>query len=195
MTKRVIGITGGAGSGKTEVLRILENEYGARIIIADEVARELSSPGGKSYEKIVEAFGPEILMEDKNIDRPKLSAIVFHQHRLLETLNNIVHPNVREEIERQIAQSELPLIVVEAALLIECGYRDICDEFWYVHSEEGIRRRRMKETRNYSDEKIDSIIRNQLSEEQFAKNCDKILENNSDLEHLRKEIEKLMDQH
>ena len=104
MTKRVIGITGGAGSGKTEVLRILENEYGARIIIADEVARELSSPGGKSYEKIVEAFGPEILMEDKNIDRPKLSAIVFHQPRLLETLNNIIHPNVREEIERKVRE-------------------------------------------------------------------------------------------
>ncbi len=90
----------------------------------------------------------------------------------------------------EIFQSTSPLIVLEAALLIECGYRDLCDEFWYVHSDENVRRRRMKETRNYSDEKIDAIIRSQLSEEQFSKNSDRILENNSDLDHLRLEIQK-----
>ena len=194
MTKKVIGITGGAGSGKTEVLRIMKEDYHAQIIIADDVARKLSSPGKKSYQRIVETFGKDILLADGNIDRPKLSGIVFHQPELLEKLNNIVHPDVREAIEMEIFQSTSPLIVLEAALLIECGYRDLCDEFWYVHSDENVRRRRMKETRNYSDEKIDAIIRSQLSEEQFSKNSDRILENNSDLDHLRFEIQNLVHQ-
>lgn len=194
MTKKVIGITGGAGSGKTEVLRIMQEDYHAQIIIADDVARELSLPRGKSYKKIVETFGKDILLADGNIDRPKLSAIVFRQPELLEKLNNIVHPDVREAIEMEISQSVSSLIVLEAALLIECGYRDLCDEFWYVHCDESVRRRRMKETRNYSDEKIDGIIRSQLSEEQFTKNSDRILENNRDLSHLRQEIKKLIHQ-
>ena len=84
MTKKVIGITGGAGSGKTEVLRIMKEDYHAQIIIADDVARKLSSPGKKSYQRIVETFGKDILLADGNIDRPKLSG-------MYDILTQIVH--------------------------------------------------------------------------------------------------------
>ncbi|MBB5263807.1 dephospho-CoA kinase [Catenibacillus scindens] len=192
MRTKVIGIIGGAGSGKTVVLKIMEEKFGARVIIADEVARKLSMPGGESYEKIVAFFGRGILMDDGTIDRGKLAAIVFNHRELLDKLNGIVHPDVRAAIEKEIkdCQGVSPLVVLEAALLVECGYRDICDEFWYVHSDEAVRRKRMKETRGYSDEKIDSILRNQLSEKEFLENSDRVLENNSDIENLEKEIEK-----
>ena len=106
---------------------------------------------------------------------------------------SIVHPDVFGEIQRQIEEGSsagVPYIVLEAALLVECGYRNLCDEFWYVHADEAVRRERMKSTRNYTDDKIDAIMRNQLSEEEFYKNCDKVVENNSTIENLEKEIER-----
>ena len=87
MRTKVIGIIGGAGSGKTVVLKIMEEKFGARVIIADEVARKLSMPGGESYEKIVAFFGRGILMDDGTIDRGKLAAIVFNHRELLDKLN------------------------------------------------------------------------------------------------------------
>lgn len=188
MKPKVIGIIGGAGSGKSEVLRIMKEKYGAQIIMADDVARKLQEPGGSAYGPIVEAFGTGILMADKTIDRPKLAQIVFNDKQSLQTLNAIVHPKVRQQIEAMIGSSQNPVIVLEAALLVECNYRQLCDEFWYVRSSEAVRRQRMKETRNYSDEKIDSILKNQLSEEAFLKNSDRVIENDASLEALEKEI-------
>ncbi len=190
---KVIGVIGGAGCGKSELLKIFAGKYHALLIIADDVARDLSAPGGKSYEKIVAAFGTDILLPDRTINRQKLAELVFHHREMLETLNQIVHPDVREEIERRIGEGSsqgVPYIVLEAALLVECGYRSICDEFWYVHADEQVRRERMKSTRNYTDEKVDAIMRNQLSEAEFYKNCDKVVENNSTIEDLEKEIDK-----
>lgn len=82
--------------------------------------------------------------------------------------------------------------LVEAALLIEAGYDDVCDEFWYVYTDEPIRRQRMKESRGYSDEKIDSIIKNQLSEAEFRKACRRVIVNNTTLEDVRLQLEAIL---
>ena len=95
---KVIGVTGGVGSGKSVVLSILEKDYHAETILADLVAHDLMQPGGKSYEDIVEAFGDGILNDDGTIDRVKLGNIVFHDAEKLQKLNAITHPNVKEEI-------------------------------------------------------------------------------------------------
>ena len=188
MSTKVIGIIGGAGSGKSEVLKIMKQKYQAQIIIADEVARKLQEPGGCVYKEMVDLFGTDILLPDQSINRQKLAEIVFNNEKLLKQLNAIVHPRVREEIQSIISKSSSSVIVLEAALLVECGYRPICDEFWYVHSDISVRRRRMKETRNYTDEKINAIIKSQLTEAEFIKNSDKIIDNNSTLENLEKSI-------
>ena len=129
---KVIGVTGGVGSGKSVILSILEKEYGAQTILADLVAHDLMEPGAKSYMEIVETFGDSILQEDGAIDRQKLGSIVFADEKKLEQLNGITHPNVKEEIKRRIAKirkkGEASMIVLEAALLIESGYEDIYDE-------------------------------------------------------------------
>ena len=95
---KVIGITGGVGSGKSVVMHMLEEEFGARIILADLVAHDLMEPGAVSYEQIVKNFGSEILALDGTIDRTKLSRLVFLDPKKLSVLNQITHPNVKKEI-------------------------------------------------------------------------------------------------
>lgn len=119
---KIIGITGGVGSGKSEILNILKNDYQAKVIQSDHVAHELMVPGAKSYDAIVQAFGNEILNEDQTINRPILGEIVFHDETKLSLLNSITHKNVDEEILSRIDQFEKEepegLLVIESALLV-----------------------------------------------------------------------------
>lgn len=192
---KVIGITGGAGSGKSVVLDILKNDYNAHVIIADDLARSLSQKGGISYVKIVETFGTEILDDQGEINRQKLAAIVFSNKEKLDALNAITHPDVRHAIEDEIklakTKDQATCIVIEAALLIECGYKAICDELWFIYTDSNIRRTRMKETRGYSDKKIDGILKSQLSDKDFMDNCDKIIYNNTTVEDLKQQLNQL----
>lgn len=177
---KVIGITGGVGSGKSRVLSYLEEKHHAVICQADQVAWELQKPGQKCYMEIVEHFGISILNEDKTINRKTLGAIVFGNETQLNVLNAIMHPAVKHEIRERILQEKengTKLFVLEAALLIEEHYDEICDELWYIYSSEQVRRQRLKESRGYNDEKIDAIMASQLSEETFRKVCRRIIDN------------------
>ena len=172
---KVYGITGGAGTGKSEVIKMLQQNFGGCVIMSDEVARELMQKGNISYQLIVEYFGRDILMDDGEIDRKKLADHVFNNKEALEKLNSMTHPYVKDEIRKLIAEAEASgecrFVALESAILLECGYEDICDEFWYVYTKPEIRRQRMKETRNYSDEKVDSVMRNQQPDEVFFEQC------------------------
>lgn len=195
--KKIIGITGGIGSGKSTVLDLLEKNFSAYIIKADDVAKELMEPGKEAYLKTVEFFGEEILMPDKNIDRKKLAAIVFENTNKLIVLNSITHPLVKNKIMEKITQLKMEdmydYVFIEAALLIEDHYQVICDEFWYIYVPENIRRQRLKDSRGYSDEKIDSVIKSQLTEERFREECVNTIDNSKDLEFTLAQLEKLLD--
>lgn len=194
MTK-VIGITGGVGCGKSTVLDILKNEYNAKIIEADKVGHIVMEKGNIAYDDVVELFGNDILDSEGNIDRKILARKVFNDKALLKRHTDIVHPAVKEYISKFIdtqKKNNEELVIVEAALLIEAGYRDLCDEFWYVRTFDEIRRSRLKLNRGYTDEHIDSIVKNQLSDKQFIDKTDKILENNKNVEELRENIKKLI---
>lgn len=180
---RTIGITGGVGSGKSTVLDFLKEKFHAVICEADKVAHELQRPGEVCYQEIVGEFGNEILSENREIDRRKLGDIVFSDSRRLCKLNEIVHPRVKEYIRARKEEEEnkdTALFVVEAALLIEDHYEEICDELWYIHTPDDVRRIRLKQSRGYTDKKIDGIMKNQKSEEQFRNACDVIIENGED---------------
>ena len=193
---KVIGVTGGVGSVKSVILSILEKEYGAQTILADLVAHDLMEPGAKSYMEIVETFGDSILQEDGAIDRQKLGSIVFADEKKLEQLNGITHPNVKEEIKRRIAKirkkGEASMIVLEAALLIESSYEDIYDELWYIYVNRETRYERLKEGRGYTREKTDSIMNNQLSEEEFRAHAQVIIDNSYDIEQTKKQIHEIL---
>lgn len=194
---KVYGITGGAGTGKSEVIKMLQENFGGCVIMSDEVARELMQKGNISYQLIVEYFGRDILMDDGEIDRKKLADHVFNNKEALEKLNSMTHPYVKDEIRKLIAEAEASgecrFVALESAILLECGYEDICDEFWYVYTKPEIRRQRMKETRNYSDEKVDSVMRNQQPDEVFFEQCSFVIENNTTLSDVYDQLKEKLD--
>ncbi|MBR5931472.1 MAG: dephospho-CoA kinase [Lachnospiraceae bacterium] len=187
-----IGVTGGVGAGKSTILQILAEKYHAHLIIADDVARNLMNRGKASYKAIVKAFGEDILQEDGEIDRQKLSAIVFQDEEKLSLLNGIVHPLVRKAIirEQKRVNKKDPerLVILEAALLIEAGYKEMLDELWAVTADPEIRIQRLMDSRGYSREKSESIIANQLTDEEFRRNCDFVIDNSGTLEDTEKQI-------
>lgn len=195
---KVYGITGGAGTGKSEVIKMLQENFGGCVIMSDEVARELMQKGNISYQLIVEYFGRDILMDDGEIDRKKLADHVFNNKEALEKLNSMTHPYVKNEIRKLIAEAEASgecrFVALESAILLECGYEDICDEFWYVYTKPEIRRQRMKETRNYSDEKVDSVMRNQQPDEVFFEQCSFVIKNNTTLSDVYAQLKEKLDQ-
>lgn len=187
-----IGVTGGVGSGKSVVMELLEKESGAAVILSDLVAHDLMEPGAVSYRQIVGAFGEEVLDPDGRIDRPALSEIVFQDPEKLQKLNDITHPNVKREILARIArfreEGKVPLIAVEAALLIEDGYEALLDELWYVYVDEDTRIRRLMEGRGYSEEKSRSVMRQQMDEETFRQHCARVIDNSGAVEQLRGQL-------
>ena len=192
---KIIGVTGGVGAGKSTVLNYLEKCYGAKLILADLVGHEVMEPGHEAYEQVVKVFGQEIVSEDKTIDRKVLGAIVFADEKKRMILNRIIHPAVRQEILRRLEEAELShlsYVVVEAALFLEENYDAFCDETWYIYTDEKIRRQRLKESRGYSDERIDQIFRSQKTHEEFQKRCLFMIDNNGSEEETFRQIDRRM---
>lgn len=182
-----IGITGGVGAGKSEILRFIQENYNAKILLADEVAHDLMKPGRECYDKIVKAFpGEDIFTEDGQFDGGKLAEVIFSDDEKRERMNRIVHPAVKEEIlgiyQKEKEKGKFSYFILEAALLIEEGYDKICDRLWYIDTGREIRRQRLKQSRGYSDGKIDSIFNSQLSEEEYRKHAALVIDNNGTLE-------------
>lgn len=187
---KVIGITGGVGSGKSRVLAYLEEAYGAVICQMDETARSLQKKGTRCFERIVEVFGHEILDAQGELDRAALGSIVFASEEKLAQLNGIVHPEVIRHVAKDIQSKEAQgrsLYVVEAALLPDVG-KELCDELWYIYANESVRRERLKASRGYTDEKISQMIASQPQEERFRSTCSVVIDNSGSFEDTMKQI-------
>ena len=195
MKMKVIGITGGVGCGKSAVLAFLETEYAAVVTQLDEVAKQLQKRGQECFEQIVAQFGTDILRDDGELDRNRLAETVFQDSERLLKLNAIVHPKVKAWVKEDIEQKRrdgVDLYVIEAALLPTAGYESICDEMWYIYAEEPVRRRRLKESRGYTDEKITQMIASQPTERMFRESCDHVIENSGILENTKEQIGELL---
>ena len=192
---KILGITGGVGAGKSTILSYLAQQYGARVIELDKAAHLCMQPGTSCYEQIVDRFGKKILKEDGSIDRPVLSRIVFADRQEVEALNHMVHPAVkayiRKEIQKERESGKVPFVVLEAALLLEDHYDEICDEIWYVYVEEETRIRRLQSSRGYTPEKTRAVLKNQKSDEEFRRFCQFMIDNSSDnVENTYKQIDR-----
>ena len=192
---KIIGITGGVGAGRTQILEYLNNKNGATICQAGQVGKKLQKKGTPCFEAIVEHFGTDILDEKGELDRERLAEIVFSKKEELSMLNGIIHPAVKEEIRRKIAKEERKntnLFIVEAALLIEDNYEEICDELWYVYVEDEIRKKRLIYARGYDARKVDDIIAAQLPKDVFLKHCDRVIDNNGVFEETKMQLDQIL---
>ena len=195
---KIIGVTGGVGSGKTELLHYIEKNYRCRILLADEASHEVMQKGGRIYEPLVALLGSSVLDSSGEINRKEMAARIFSQEELLGRVNALIHPAVREYILEAVAEERkkaaagaedaVDYFFLEAALLIECGYRSVVDEMWYIYCDLAVRRERLKKSRGYSDGKIDSILSSQLTEAEFRSGSDVVIDNSGNLEDAYRQI-------
>lgn len=191
---RVIGITGGVGAGKSEVLQIIKENCDCFILIADHVAHEVMKKGFQSYEALVTLLGEEILDETQEIDHKRMAARIFAKGagKLLKQVNAIIHPAVKSYIlhliEEKRQEGAVRYFFIEAALLIEDGYTEICDELWYIYASKEVRTNRLMELRGYSRQKVRQIMERQSEEAVFLKNCKIVINNDGDLESTKQQI-------
>ena len=237
---KIIGITGGVGSGKTELLRYIGEHYSCRILLSDEAAHEVTKKGGRIYEPLVQLLlqysvpvSPEgkpsegkplegelsegkdlegtgsagrtgkVLDENGEISRKEMAARIFADGELREKVNGLIHPAVKEYILEAIREEKqkeaagagdaVEYFFLEAALLIECGYRSYVDEMWYIYCDLSVRKKRLKESRGYSDAKIDSILASQLTEEEFRAGSDVVIDNSGSLADAQEQIRRALE--
>ena len=176
-----IGITGGIGAGKSEVLNYIRQHYRCEIYLADEVAHLVKEPGSPAYGRLLKLLGQEVIGADGTIDRGKMADRIFASPALLEQVNQIIHPAVKtwllDKLQRAKEGGDTELFFDEAALFIEGGYLALVDEMWYIYANEVVRRKRLQEIRGYSDEKISRIFASQLTEERFRESCSLVIDN------------------
>ena len=167
-----IGLTGGIGTGKSSVTEALQS-LGAAVINADLLGHDAYLPGTIGFEEVVTEFGQEIVGSDGQIDRKKLGPIVFSDSSKMDRLNEIMHPLIRDLIDERLVSLESTqnkVAVVEAAILIEAGWKSLFDEIWVVISDR--------------EEVINRLgVRNGLSREDAVKRIDSQMSNNERIEH------------
>jgi dephospho-CoA kinase len=147
--KFVLGVTGNIASGKSTVVRRLE-EHGATGFDADLVYRELVGPGQPLLHTLADHFGPHIIAKDGSLDRPALGAIVFSDKDKLRELDALTHPAVIAEIDRRVAAVDEGVVVIDAVKLIESGHADHCDEVWMVTVDTNVQVTRLMERNTLS---------------------------------------------
>ena len=187
---KVIGLTGGIGSGKSTVAQFLA-ELGAVVVDLDKVGHEALKPGGEAWERVVNAFGRDVLNVSGDIDRAKLGEIVFKNHEALLRLNRIIHPvidnmvNARvEEYRRQGAN----VVVLEAAAMLEAGRASQVDEIWVTVAPEAAVMGRLGERTGLTEQESKARIRAQLSHEERIKHANVVIDTDCSLDELKARV-------
>jgi len=188
---KIIGLTGGIATGKSQVSSIL-SELGAIIIDADIVSREVVQKGLPAWQQIKDVFGEEYLLSNGELNRKKLGELVFSDPNALNKLNRITHPAIRAKIEDRInnlkAQGYEGIIVVDAALLLETGWETMVDQVWVVDAPIEKRIERLMNRDNLTRDQALSRINSQMSQQERIAKADKIIYNNSDIDSLEKQV-------
>ena len=189
-----IGITGGIGSGKSELTSYLRGK-GWAVIDADEVSREASVPGEPAMLRLREDIGDGVFNEDGTLDRQKLAGIIFSDPIVLMAVNEIFHSDIRERIDAQARERERAgdeVIFLSVPLLFEADAEWMADEKWLVTADDGIRIRRVMERDGISEQDVRARMASQMPEDEKRKRSDVVIENNGTLEELRAAIDRLL---
>ena len=186
-----IGLTGGIGSGKSTVSKLLA-DLGAPIIDADKVGHAIYAPDGPAYPDMIAAFGEGILAPDRTVDRKKLGPIVFADPAALKRLNSIVHPKMfarmREMVDAMRTGGERKPIVIEAAILVEANWQPLFNEIWLVVASRERVIERVERDRGLKPEQTEARIKAQLSDDDRRKYATTVVTNNGTIDELRAKV-------
>ena len=190
---KVIGLTGGIGSGKSTVAELLA-ELGATVIDADKVGHEAFKPNTELWREVVSAFGQQILAPGGEIDRKKLGEIVFNDAEALARLNQIMHPRIHDIVKVKLEEYRkqgVVITVLEAALLIEASWTSLVDEVWVTLASEATVVQRLKQRGQLSEQQSLARIRSQMPNEERSECADVVIHNDGDLSQLENTVEEL----
>ena len=187
---KIIGLTGGIGSGKSTVTQFLA-ELGAVILDVDKVGHEALKPGGEAWEMAVNEFGKEILTASDEIDRAKLGKIVFQSRDARLRLNQIIHPIIDNMVEAKLEEYRrqgVDEVILEAAIIIEAERAWQVDELWVTVAPEATVIRRIMERTELSEEEAKARVQSQLSNEERIKHANVVIDTDCSLEELKKRV-------
>ena len=190
---KVIGLTGGIGSGKSTVSKFLAH-LGAVVIDADKVGHEVFKPGTKAWQEVVDAFGQGIISADGTIDRRKLGEIVFSNPGARAKLNQVMHPLIYEQVKSRMEEygrKGAAIIIVEAPLLLEVGWKSLVDEVWVTSASEATVIKRLKEQKGLPEAQSLARIRAQLTDEERIRQADVVIDTDCALDELKERVEAL----
>jgi len=190
---KVIGLTGGIGTGKSTVSRFLA-ELGATIIDADKLGHEAFKPDTEAWREVVAAFGKQIVTANGTIDRKKLGAIVFSNPQARVRLNKIMHPKIYNLVKAQLEEyrrQEVPAAVLEAPLLLEAGWTPLVDEVWVTTAPEATALERLRKRNGLSEAESLARIRTQLPTEERVKQANVVIDTDCGLVELKAKVKEL----
>ncbi len=187
---KIIGVTGGTGSGKSTLCAIL-GELGTTVVDADKIAREVTLKGGAAYPEIVREFGTGILDDNGEIVRKALGDIVFNDSKKLELLEKITHKHIFREMEAAIEASMASVVVLDVPLLFQCDFPFNCDLTVAVIADENVRINRIMKRDGLSEAQAKDRIRNQLSDAEYCQFADVVCENNGNSEDMMEFAKKI----
>ncbi|AXI09660.1 dephospho-CoA kinase [Oceanobacillus sp. 143] len=190
----VIGLTGSIASGKSTV-SLMFDDFQIPVIDADKIAREVVEPGEAAYEGIVAAFGEAILIEDKTLDRKKLGSIIFADEDKRQTLNSIVHPEVRKQMIEQrdaLIAAGKRCIVLDIPLLFESNLTSLVDKTIVVYVDESIQLQRLMERDGLAEQAAKQRIASQIPVEEKVKLANAVINNNGSKKESYEQLEQIL---
>ena len=189
--KRIIGLMGNSGSGKSTVAKYLR-EKGAQVIDADEVGREVCEPGQPGLAAVKERFEPYFFNDDGTLNRKRMGRHVFANKRELRKLEDILHPIILRQVKAEMDASQDGLVVIDCALLVKTGLFHLADEVWLVKAELDTKINRICERDGIPHDQAINRLRNQESDDEMMQFADKILVNDGSREMLLEQVEEYL---
>lgn len=191
---KIIGVTGGIGSGKSTASSALR-DLGAAVLDADIISRNVTASGGRAFDELVEYFGRNIVKEDGELDRELLAHIAFNDKVKQHALNCITHKYIVEKIYDTIEilrnNNKCDIAVIDAPIPLEKGFLDLADEVWVIAAERETRIKRVMDRSGYSYDEAVERIEAQPSDEEYKKLADEVIYNDGTPEELEQAIVRL----
>ncbi|WP_446373477.1 dephospho-CoA kinase [Coleofasciculus sp. D1-CHI-01] len=192
MLKRIIGLTGGIGTGKTTVSNYLADTYQLPILDADSYARDAVQPGSPVLNRIITRYGSDVKLADRTLNRKRLGEIVFPNPKERQWLEQQIHPYVRDRIESQLNILESPTVVLVIPLLFEANMTDLVTEIWVVSCPQEQQIQRIQERDRLSLEQAQSRLNSQLPLAEKVARADVVLDNSSTRDSLLQQVDRAL---